>query len=88
MTSMSDLLGAGLLKSGEDLIWYRRTSGQTYRAVVNNDGSLTTGDGVKHRTPSGAAKHFSNKPIDGWNCWKIENSGVTLVELRTLFQSS
>jgi hypothetical protein len=44
MTSLSDLLEAGLLKSGEDLIWYRRTSGQTYRAVVNDDGSLTTAE--------------------------------------------
>jgi len=87
MTSISDLLGAGLLESGENLIWYRRTSGQTYRAVVNNDGSLTTGDGVKHKTPSGAAKHFSNKPIDGWNCWKTEKSGLTLTKLRTVLQS-
>jgi len=82
MTSISDLITQGLLKAGDILVWKRRSLGETHTATVQSNGSLVTEDGVTHKTPSGAAKHFSHKPIDGWNAWKIDQSKTSIGSLR------
>ena len=56
----------------------------SHEAVVNEDGTISTSDGKKHKTPSGAAKHLNqNKPVDGWIAWKHLKSGNKLSELRS-----
>ena len=83
MSKVFDLLKEGSLIVGQELIWNRRVAKQIHLATVNQDGSITTADGVKHKTPSGAAKHLNgNKPVDGWLAWKVKSSGVTLASLR------
>ncbi len=84
MLKVVDLIRSGLLSVGEELIWTRRVARESHVAVVNEDGSITTSDGVKHKTPSGAAKHLNgNKPVDGWLAWKIKKSGTSLGSLRS-----
>ena len=83
MASTKDLIKSGLLQPGQELIWNRRVAKQVHLATVNQDGSITTADGVKHKTPSGAAKHLNgNKPVDGWLAWKIKSTGDSLASLR------
>ena len=83
MSKVIDLLQKGLLTSGQEIIWNRRVAKQVHIATVNQDGSITTADGIKHRTPSGAAKHLNgNKPVDGWLAWKVSSSSVSLAALR------
>ena len=83
MSKVVDLVKKGSLTAGQELIWNRRVAKQIYLATVNQDGSITTADGVKHKTPSGAAKHLNgNKPVDGWLAWKIKSTGVSLASLR------
>ena len=83
MSKIVDLLKSGALTSGQELIWNRRVAKQIHLATVNQDGSITTADGVKHKTPSGAAKHLNgNKPVDGWLAWKIKSTGASLASLR------
>jgi hypothetical protein len=83
MSKVIDLLQKGLLTAGQEIIWNRRVAKQIHIATVNQDGSITTADGVKHKTPSGAAKHLNgNKPVDGWLAWKVKSSLVSLAELR------
>jgi Restriction Enzyme Adenine Methylase Associated len=83
MSKVIDLLQKGLLTAGQEIIWNRRVAKQIHIATVNQDGSITTADGVKHKTPSGAAKHLNgNKPVDGWLAWKAKSSLVSLAELR------
>jgi hypothetical protein len=78
-----DLIKKGSLNAGQELIWNRRVAKQIHLATVNQDGSITTADGVKHKTPSGAAKHLNgNKPVDGWLAWKIKSTGVSLASMR------
>jgi hypothetical protein len=80
---LSMLLKSGLISAGEELIWNRRVAKQIHIAIVNEDGSISTADGVKHKTPSGAAKHLNgNKPVDGWLAWKIKKTGASLSSLR------
>lgn len=86
MVTISDLISQGLLKPGDILIYRRRSSGQKHTAVVQSNGTLATEDGVIHKSPSGAAKHFSGRPIDGWLTWKLGNSRVSLVALRDKYK--
>ena len=84
MTSMKHLLESGLVSAGDKLVWSRRVMKSSHEAVVNEDGTITTSDGKKHKTPSGAAKHLNqNKPVDGWIAWKHVKSGNKLSELRS-----
>jgi hypothetical protein len=83
MTTISDLISHGLLKVGDTLVWKRRSLGETHTATIQSNGTLVTEDGVVHKTPSGAAKHFSNKPVDGWNTWKIGQSKTSIGSLRS-----
>jgi hypothetical protein len=83
MTTISDLISHGLLKVGDTLVWKRRTLGETHTATIQSNGTLVTEDGAVHKTPSGAAKHFSNKPVDGWNTWKIGQSKTSIGSLRS-----
>ena len=83
MTSTKDLIKSGGLSAGQELVWNRRVAKQVHLATVNSDGSLTTEDGIKHKTPSGAAKHLNgNKPVDGWLAWKLKSTGASLSSLR------
>jgi hypothetical protein len=83
MSKIVDLLESGSLSAGQELIWNRRVAKQVHLAVVGQDGSITTVDGVKHKTPSGAAKHLNgNKPVDGWLAWKVKSTGQSLASLR------
>lgn len=83
MSKVIDLVDRGLLRPGQELIWNRRVAKQVHIAIVNQDGTISTADGVKHKTPSGAAKHLNgNKPVDGWLAWKIKSSLVSLADLR------
>jgi hypothetical protein len=83
MSKVVDLIKSGTLNVGQELVWNRRVAKETHLATVNQDGSITTADGIKHKTPSGAAKHLNgNRPVDGWLAWKVKSSQVSLAELR------
>ena len=82
-SSSGDLLAAGYLKSGDSIVWKRRALKRSHLASIQSDGTIVTDDGVVHKTPSGAAKHLNDdKPVDGWLAWKLEESGVSLADLR------
>lgn len=84
MLKVIDLIRSGSISIGEELVWTRRVAKESHSATVGHDGSITTFDGVKHKTPSGAAKHLNgNKPIDGWLAWKVKKSGKSLGSLRS-----
>ena len=83
MATTRDLIKAGLLAAGEELIWVRKSLKETHVATVSDNGAITTADGKSHKTPSGAAKHLNgNKPVDGWIAWKVKKTNVSLTSLR------
>jgi hypothetical protein len=84
MSSMKQLLKSGSVLAGDKLIWSRRVLKSAHEAVINQDGTISTSDGIKHKTPSGAAKHLNqDKPVDGWIAWRHEKSGKKLTEFRS-----
>lgn len=85
MNEILNFMKAGLVVPGTELTWRRRHGG-TVTARLLDDGCVVTGDGVRHKSLSGAAKHYSGKPIDGWNAWKLPN-GKAIASLRNLGHS-
>lgn len=80
--NLDQLIKVGKIRVGEQLTWQRRGLGVKHAAQVIAGGKIQTSDGVVHKTPSGAAKHFNgNKPVDGWLAWKLAN-GKPLGSLR------
>ena len=83
MANLKDLLRANLIIGGTEVFWKRTKVKHTFIATINSNGTITTDDGVTHKTPSGAAKHLNgNKPVDGWTKWKVRSTGERLSELR------
>ena len=87
MPNLRELVETGYLNVGEQLEWVRPIKGLRYTAVIGKHGIVITSDGVEHKSPSGAARHFYNKPIDGWTAWKIIRNGKSLAQIRAQFSS-
>lgn len=80
--NIGDLVSAGLLVPGQELVPTRR--GKSERAIVLESGRLKIGD-VEFASLSAAAKAVSgNSSEPGWEFWAIETPGgrVTLFQLR------
>ncbi len=83
MKDLSDILKSGKLEANSKIIWNRKSLSQRHLATINGDGTITTADGKKHKSPSGAARHLNgDKPVDGWIVWKLESTGIPLAKLR------
>jgi hypothetical protein len=87
MTTIRDLIQGGCLKDGDRLIWNRRSLNLVHVAIVSAAGTIRTDDGAIHKSPSGAAKHLGNRPVDGWIAWKLEGSGESLGSVRKRYLS-
>ena len=82
MIRIADLLEKKLIEVGQEIVFSRPSLKIKHRAKIQADGSILTEDGTLHKSPSGAARHFSKKPIDGWIAWKIGSTAVTLADVR------
>jgi hypothetical protein len=82
MTTIRDLIQGNFLKDGDRLVWSRKSLKLVHVATVSATGTIMTDDGAIHKSPSGAAKHLGNRPVDGWLAWKLEGSGESLASLR------
>ena len=80
----SDLLDAGLIQPGDNLVWERPRLGVTYRASVAPSGAIVLDDGRQFASPSRAAKEAAEVPAcDGWYAWRLPRlSGTVLHDLR------
>lgn len=80
---VADLMNAGLIRAGTGLIWKRPRSGSTYRAEVLENGMLRIEDGREFSSPSRAAVEAAGgTAFDGWNAWKVAQTGELLAEVR------
>jgi hypothetical protein len=81
---VTDLLDAGPLQPGDDLVWERPRLGKTYRARIAGTGAIELEDGRRFASPSRAAVEAAEVPAcDGWWVWKVSRlQGALLNELR------
>lgn len=70
---VSDLVDAGLLAAGTDLVFRRKRSGKVYPARVTADGRIELPDGQRFNSPSTAAAAATGRgPFDGWTSWAVD----------------
>ncbi len=89
LSSLRDLLEAGLISAGDDLVWTKQNSRLTFTAKVLSSGIIETSDGVAHTSPSMAARHVNmGISTNGWRVWQLATSKQSLFELRRILSSN
>jgi hypothetical protein len=69
---LPDLVAAGLLAVGADLVWSRPRMGLEYRARITPEGRIALPDGREFATPSAAAMAAAGiASSDGWHAWRV-----------------
>lgn len=80
--TVADLIDAGLLAEGDQLVFDRPRIGQTHSARVTRGGWLELLDGRQFRSPSRAASAAVGEgSFDGWHAWALPD-GPLLDQLR------
>lgn len=82
---LADLLDAGLIRPGDQLIWERPRLGQTFQGELTSNGAILLADGRgPFASPSRAACEAAQIPAyDGWEAWHVGTpDGPVLHELR------
>jgi hypothetical protein len=64
---IAELLDAGLVTAGEELVWNRRNLGVRHTARVRVDGTLILADGRVYAHPSDATTALGGNHQNGWN---------------------
>ena len=80
--SLVDLLRAGVLKKGEELVIKRR-SAPDIEGVLQGDGTIVV-EMVRSKSPSEAArKALDVGNVDGWLRWRVVRlGGIRLADVR------
>jgi hypothetical protein len=83
MATLKDLIKAGFLVPGDELIWVRKQTGAKSSVFVQSNGTLKAEDGTTFKTPSSAAKAMNNDiAINGWRVWRLHGNSQSLLEIR------
>ena len=78
-----DLVDAGLLRPGQELVFERPRIGEVHRAVVTENARIKVADGQEFASPSRAAVEVSGAvAMDGWYTWRVGDGGPLLYQLR------
>jgi RAMA domain-containing protein len=80
---IGELLDAGLVTAGDELVWNRRNLGVRHTARVRADGTLVLADGQVYANPSGATTTLGGNHQNGWSAFRRTSDGRTLGDLRT-----
>ena len=81
---LSDLLEAGFIAPGDELVWALPKTGEIYYASLTDNGCIQLEDGRTFSAPSRAAVEAAGIPAyDGWQAWRVGGAdGELLDELR------
>ena len=80
---VAELLDAGLVTAGEELVWNRPRLGARHTASIRGDGTLILADGRVYANPTGATTALGGNHQNGWSTFRRVSDGRTLGELRT-----
>jgi hypothetical protein len=79
---IAELLDAGLVMAGEELVWNRPNLGVRHTARIRADGALILADGRVFANPCGATAALCRSFQNGWNVFRRASDGRTLGDLR------
>ncbi|WP_020670198.1 hypothetical protein [Amycolatopsis nigrescens] len=85
---LRDLLDAGLVAAGDELVYRRPGLGVHWTGQVTAQGMLRLDDGRVFATPSGATDALGSPNQTGWRFWRRARDGHTLLDLRTEYKST
>jgi hypothetical protein len=80
---LAELLDAGLVKMGDEVVWTRPSLGVRHTARICVDGTLILADGRVYANPSGATTALGGNHQNGWDAFRRVSDGRTLGDLRT-----
>lgn len=80
---IAEMLEAGLMTAGEELVWDRPRLGVRHTVHVRVDGTLILDDGRVYANPCGATTALGGNHQNGWNAFRRASDGRTLGDLRT-----
>ena len=73
---LSDLLDAGLVNAGDELVWERPRAGGTHHGRVTENGAIELEDGRQFASPSRAGIEAAGvHALDGWHAWRVPARG-------------
>ncbi|OYY10233.1 MAG: hypothetical protein B7Y67_15210 [Polynucleobacter sp. 35-46-11] len=82
--TVQDLMGAGLLQSGQ-VLYSSHSKFPDVTAVILEDGDIGVGDEI-FKTPSGAGDSIRNKSTNGWSFWLLDpETKKSLRDIRTQY---
>jgi hypothetical protein len=82
--TVQDLMGAGLLQSGQ-VLYSSHSKFPDVTAVILEDGDIGVGDEI-FKTPSGAGDFIRNKSTNGWSFWLLDpETKKSLRDIRTQY---
>lgn len=79
---LGELLDAGLLNKGDELVWTRPGYGARHTARIRGDGTLLLTDGRVYANPTGATTALGGRHQNGWKAFRRMSDGRSLDELR------
>jgi hypothetical protein len=80
---VAELLDAGLVTAGEELVWNRPSLGVRHTVRIRGDGVLVLADGRVYASPCGAITALGGHHQNGWSTFRRVSDGRTLGDLRT-----
>jgi hypothetical protein len=83
-----DLLDAGLLGAGDELVYRRPGLGVHRTGHVTAQGMLRLDDGRLFTTPSAVTTALGSPHQNGWAFWRRARDGRTLLDLRHEYEST
>jgi hypothetical protein len=79
---IAELLDAGLVTAGKEVVWDRRNLGGQHIARIRADGTLILEDGRVYANLSGAITALGGYHQNGWSAFRRTSDGRTLGDLR------
>ncbi|NKQ51998.1 hypothetical protein HFP15_03785 [Amycolatopsis sp. K13G38] len=86
--SLRDLLAAGLVDAGEQLVYWRPGLGVHRTGQLTAEGLLRLDDGRLFTNPSAATTALGSPHQNGWQFWCRVSDGRTLWDLRSEYKST
>jgi hypothetical protein len=80
---ITELLDAGMITVGEEVVWNRPNLGVRHIARIRGDGTLILADGRVYANPSGATTALGGNHQNGWSAFRRASDGRTLGDLRS-----
>lgn len=83
--TLLDLVSAGYLSVG-DVLHPDPSAHRQRWAKITDQGRVRLDNGDEFSSPSGAGRHIIQRACAGWHFWKVQGTGLRLLDLREMYR--